>query len=67
MLLEIVIAAIRKALRSDGTWMIADIHGQPSFEQNLTDNQLVAQNKKGELLRMTRIREKNTTIPRRAL
>jgi len=37
-----VIAAIRKALKPDGTWMIADIHGQPSFEQNLTDNPLAA-------------------------
>jgi SAM-dependent methyltransferase len=37
---EIVIAAILKGLRPDGTWMIADIHGQPSFEQNLTDNPL---------------------------
>src|SRR5205814_4281285 len=32
-----VIAAIRKALKPDGTWMIADIHRQPTFEQNLTD------------------------------
>jgi 2-polyprenyl-3-methyl-5-hydroxy-6-metoxy-1,4-benzoquinol methylase len=39
---EIVIATIRKALKPDGTWMIADIHGQPSFEQNLTDNPLAA-------------------------
>jgi 2-polyprenyl-3-methyl-5-hydroxy-6-metoxy-1,4-benzoquinol methylase len=37
---EVVMAAIRKALKPDGTWMIADIHGQPSFEQNLTDNPL---------------------------
>lgn len=37
---EIVIAAIREALKPDGTWMIADIHGQPTFEQNLTDNPL---------------------------
>jgi 2-polyprenyl-3-methyl-5-hydroxy-6-metoxy-1,4-benzoquinol methylase len=35
-----VMAAIRKALKSNGTWLIADIHGQPSFEQNLTDNPL---------------------------
>ncbi len=35
-----VIAAIRKALKRDGTWMIADIHGQPTFEQNLADNPL---------------------------
>ena len=37
---EVVIAAVRKALKPDGTWMIADIHGQPSFEQNLSDNPL---------------------------
>src|SRR5215469_8676790 len=37
---EIVIAAIRKALKPDGTWIIADIHGQPTFEQNLADNPL---------------------------
>jgi 2-polyprenyl-3-methyl-5-hydroxy-6-metoxy-1,4-benzoquinol methylase len=37
---DVVIGAIRKALKSDGTWMIADIHGQASFEQNLTDNPL---------------------------
>ena len=37
---EVVIAAIRKALKPQGTWMIADVHGQPSFEQNLTDNPL---------------------------
>lgn len=39
---DTVIAAIRKALKPDGTWIIADIHGQPSFEQNLTDNPLAA-------------------------
>ena len=37
---DVVMAAIRKALKPDGTWMIADIHGQSSFEQNLTDNPL---------------------------
>jgi 2-polyprenyl-3-methyl-5-hydroxy-6-metoxy-1,4-benzoquinol methylase len=37
---DVVMAAIRKALKPDGTWIIADIHGQPSFEQNLTDNPL---------------------------
>jgi SAM-dependent methyltransferase len=37
---DVVIAAIRRALKPDGTWIIADIHGQPSFEQNLTDNPL---------------------------
>jgi hypothetical protein len=37
---DVVIAAIRRALKPNGTWIIADIHGQPSFEQNLTDNPL---------------------------
>jgi SAM-dependent methyltransferase len=37
---DVIMAAIRKALKPDGTWIIADIHGQPSFEQNLTDNPL---------------------------
>jgi SAM-dependent methyltransferase len=37
---DVVMAAIRQALKPDGTWIIADIHGQPSFEQNLTDNPL---------------------------
>jgi SAM-dependent methyltransferase len=37
---EAVIGAIRKALKLDGTWIIADIHGQPSFEQNLIENPL---------------------------
>jgi 2-polyprenyl-3-methyl-5-hydroxy-6-metoxy-1,4-benzoquinol methylase len=39
---EMVISAVRKALKSDGTWLIADIHGQPTFEKNLTDNPLAA-------------------------
>ena len=39
---EVVISAIRKALKPEGTWIIADIHGQPTFEQNLTDNPLAA-------------------------
>ena len=32
--------AIRKAIKPDGTWLIADVHGQPTFEQNLKDNPL---------------------------
>jgi SAM-dependent methyltransferase len=39
---DVVMTAIRKALKPDGTWMIADIHGQPSFEQNLSDNPLAS-------------------------
>jgi 2-polyprenyl-3-methyl-5-hydroxy-6-metoxy-1,4-benzoquinol methylase len=37
---DIVMQAIRKAIKPDGTWLIADIHGQPTFEQNLKDNPL---------------------------
>jgi len=35
-----VIRAIRQALRSDGTWLIADIHGKGTFEENLAENPL---------------------------
>jgi SAM-dependent methyltransferase len=37
---DLVMQAIRKAIKNDGTWLIADVHGQPTFEQNLTDNPL---------------------------
>jgi 2-polyprenyl-3-methyl-5-hydroxy-6-metoxy-1,4-benzoquinol methylase len=37
---DLVIHAIRKAIKPDGTWLIADIHGQPTFEQNLKENPL---------------------------
>jgi SAM-dependent methyltransferase len=37
---DLVIAAIRKAIKPDGTWLIADVHGMPTFEQNLKDNPL---------------------------
>ena len=37
---DLVMQAIRKAIKPDGTWLIADVHGQPTFEQNLTDNPL---------------------------
>jgi SAM-dependent methyltransferase len=37
---DLVMKAIRKAIKPDGTWLIADVHGQPTFEQNLTDNPL---------------------------
>ena len=33
-----VIGAIRKAIRHDGTWLIADIHGKGTFEENLAEN-----------------------------
>jgi 2-polyprenyl-3-methyl-5-hydroxy-6-metoxy-1,4-benzoquinol methylase len=37
---DLVMRAIRKAIKIDGTWLIADIHGQPTFEGNLKDNPL---------------------------
>src|SRR5262245_35762372 len=39
---DVVIRAIRQAIKPDGTWIIADIHGQPTFVKNLTDNPLAA-------------------------
>lgn len=33
-----VIAAIRRAVASDGTWLIADIKSHPTFEGNLAEN-----------------------------
>jgi 2-polyprenyl-3-methyl-5-hydroxy-6-metoxy-1,4-benzoquinol methylase len=38
----VIIRAIRQAMKPDGTWLIADIHGQPTFEENLTNNPLAA-------------------------
>jgi len=35
-----VMRAIRGALRSDGTWLIADINCKATFEENLADNPL---------------------------
>src|SRR5271154_2292682 len=37
---DLVMQAIRKAIKPDGTWLIADIHGEPTFEQNLKENPL---------------------------
>ena len=37
---DLVMQAIRKAIKPDGTWLIADVHGQPTFEGNLKDNPL---------------------------
>jgi 2-polyprenyl-3-methyl-5-hydroxy-6-metoxy-1,4-benzoquinol methylase len=37
---DLVMHAIRKAIKHDGTWLIADVHGQPTFEQNLKENPL---------------------------
>jgi SAM-dependent methyltransferase len=33
-----VIAAIRQAIKPDGTWLIADIKSHPTFEGNLAEN-----------------------------
>lgn len=33
-----LIAAIRKSLTEDGTWLCADIKGKPTFAENLRDN-----------------------------
>jgi hypothetical protein len=37
---DLVMRAIRNAIKPDGTWLIADVHGMPTFEQNLKDNHL---------------------------
>jgi SAM-dependent methyltransferase len=37
---DLVMKAIREAIKPDGTWLIADVHGQPTFEGNLKDNPL---------------------------
>ena len=37
---DLVMKAIRKAIKPDGTWLIADVHGMPTFEQNLKENPL---------------------------
>lgn len=37
-----VIAAIRKALKEDGTYVIADIKAKPTYEENLEENPMVA-------------------------
>lgn len=37
-----VMRAIRKTLKADGTWLIADINAKPTFEENLADNPMAA-------------------------
>jgi 2-polyprenyl-3-methyl-5-hydroxy-6-metoxy-1,4-benzoquinol methylase len=37
---DLVMRAIRKAIKSDGTWLIADVQGLPTFEENLKQNPL---------------------------
>lgn len=37
-----VMRAIRRAIREDGTWLIADINAKPTFEENLQKNPLCA-------------------------
>ncbi len=36
------ILAIRRSLRADGTWFVADIHGHPTFAENLDSQPLSA-------------------------
>jgi 2-polyprenyl-3-methyl-5-hydroxy-6-metoxy-1,4-benzoquinol methylase len=36
------IAAIRRALKPDGTWLIADINGAPTYEENLERNPMAS-------------------------
>jgi SAM-dependent methyltransferase len=37
-----VIGAIRRAVKDDGTYLVADIKAKPTYEQNLEDNPMVA-------------------------
>jgi SAM-dependent methyltransferase len=37
-----VIRAIRKALKDDGTYLIADIKAKPSYEENVSENPMAA-------------------------
>jgi 2-polyprenyl-3-methyl-5-hydroxy-6-metoxy-1,4-benzoquinol methylase len=37
-----VIRSIRRAIRGDGTWFVADIKAQPSYEQNVAKNPMAA-------------------------
>jgi 2-polyprenyl-3-methyl-5-hydroxy-6-metoxy-1,4-benzoquinol methylase len=37
---DLVMQAIRAAIKPDATWLIRDVHGEPTFEGNLKDNPL---------------------------
>ncbi len=37
-----VMAAIRRAIRPDGTWLIADIKAHPGYEENVAENPMAA-------------------------
>ena len=37
-----VIAAIRGAIKDDGTWLIADIKAKETFEENMEENPMAA-------------------------
>ncbi|MEX2539963.1 MAG: class I SAM-dependent methyltransferase [Actinomycetota bacterium] len=37
-----VIAAIRRAIKDDGTYLIADINAQPTYEKNIEENPMTA-------------------------
>jgi len=37
-----IVNAIRKAISDDGTWLVADIKSQPTYEQNVEKNPMAA-------------------------
>jgi 2-polyprenyl-3-methyl-5-hydroxy-6-metoxy-1,4-benzoquinol methylase len=39
---DAVMRAVRRAIKADGTWFIADINAKPTFEENLERNPMVA-------------------------
>jgi 2-polyprenyl-3-methyl-5-hydroxy-6-metoxy-1,4-benzoquinol methylase len=39
---QAMMAAVRRALRPDGTWLIAEINAKPTFEENLAQNPMAA-------------------------
>ena len=39
---DLAIAAIHHALRPDGNWLIADINGAPTYEENLEQNPMTS-------------------------
>jgi len=47
---EGAVAAVRAALKPDGTFFVIDVNGKETFEQNLSDNPLAAMEYNGSLL-----------------
>jgi len=39
---DVVMRAVRQAMKADGTWLIADLNAKPTFEENLERNPVVA-------------------------